>query len=88
VGEVSRINLTIDRIVLRGFDPGVRKAVTEGLRAELSRVLADPAGRASLGQSRRTPVLKLGSVPVSPGQSGGRVLGTRIGGAIGKGLKP
>jgi hypothetical protein len=85
---MSRINLTIDRVVLRGFEPGDRKALLEGLQTELSRVLADPAGRGSLAQSRRTPVLKLGSVPVSPGPSGGRTLGARIGGAIGKGLKP
>jgi hypothetical protein len=84
---MSRINLTVDRIVLRGFEPGDRRAVLDGLQTELSRVLADPATRAGWA-GRRTPVLNLGRVPVSPGPSGGRVLGTRIGGAIGKGLKP
>lgn len=85
---VSRINLTIDRIVLHGFDPADRRALLEGLQAELSRVLGDPAGRATWANSHRTPVLKLGRMPVSPGPSGGRALGARIGRAIGKGLKP
>ena len=85
---MSRINLTIDRVVLRGFEPGDRKTLLEGLQTELSRVLADPATRAALAQPRRMPVMKLGIVPASPGPSGGRILGTRIGRAIGKGLKP
>ena len=85
---MSRIHLTIDRIVLRGFDPADRTALLEGLQAELSRMLADPATRATLACSHRTPVLKLGQMPHTPGPSGGRTLGTRIGGAIGKGLKP
>jgi hypothetical protein len=85
---MSRINVTIDRIVLRGVEPADRRALLEGLQAELSRVLADPASSATLATSRRTPVLKLGRVPVSPGPSGGRNFGARIGGAIGKGLKP
>ena len=85
---MSRINLTIDQVVLRGFDPGDRKALLEGLQTELSRVLADPATRATWARSHRTPVLKLGPMAVSLGPSGGRLLGTRIGGAIGRGLKP
>jgi hypothetical protein len=84
---MRRTHLTIDRIVLRGFDPGVRKALLEGLQTELLRVLADPATRAALSRTRRAPVLKLGRMPVAPGPSGGRALGTRIGGAIGKELK-
>ena len=85
---MSRINLTIDEIVLRGFDPADRKALLEGLHAELSRALADPFTRAGWAQTHRTPVLKLGRMAVGPGPSGGRSLGTRIGAAIGKGLKP
>jgi hypothetical protein len=85
---VSRINLTIDRIVLRGFDPADRKALLEGLQTELSRILADPAARATWGGSGRTPVLTLGQMPVSPGPSGSRNFGVSVAGAIGKGLKP
>lgn len=85
---MSRINLTIDQIVLRGFDPGDRKALLDGLQTELSRVLADPAARAGWASSRRTPVLKVGRMPVSLGPSGSRNFGARVAGAIGKGLKP
>jgi hypothetical protein len=42
----------------------------------------DPAAAKS-----KAPVLKLGIMSVSPGPTGGRTLGARIG-AIGKGLKP
>lgn len=85
---VSRIHLTIDRIVMQGFETADRAALVDALQTELRRVLADPAARAAWARSHRTPVLKLGRMPFSPGPSGGRNFGTRMGGAIGKGLKP
>jgi hypothetical protein len=85
---VSRIHLTIDDIVLRGFDPAERAAILESLQAELRRALADTAARAGWARSHRTPVLKLGRIPFTPGPSGGRSFGMRVGGAIGKRLKP
>jgi hypothetical protein len=85
---MSRIHVTIDQIDLRGFEPAERTALLEGLRAELRRALADPVARATWARSHRTPVLKLGCMPFSPGPSGGRDFGARMAGAIGKGLKP
>jgi hypothetical protein len=85
---MSRITLTIDRLVLKGFDAGDRKALAEGLEAELSRVLADPATRAEWARPHRTPVLKLGRMPIEPGPAGGRKFGGGLARAIGKGLKP
>jgi hypothetical protein len=85
---VSRVRITIDRLVLKGLEPADRKALVEGLQAELSQVLSDPAGRAAWGRSHRTPVLRLGSMPIEPGPSGGRKFGSRLARAIGKGLKP
>jgi hypothetical protein len=85
---MSRINLTIDRLVLRGFEPGDRKGLVEGLQSELSCVLADPATRSEWGRSHRTPVLRLGRVPLEPGPAGGRTFGGNVARAIGKGLKP
>ena len=85
---MSRIRLTIDRVVLNGFEPADRTALMEGLRAELSRVLGDPASRGEWARSQRTPVLKLGRMPLDPGPSGGRKLGSGLARAIGKGLKP
>jgi hypothetical protein len=84
---VSRIRVTIDRLVLKGFEPADRKALVEGLQAELSRVLADPVKRAEWARSHRTPVLRLGRLPLELGAAGGRAFGHGLARAIGKGLK-
>jgi hypothetical protein len=84
---VSRITLTIDRLVLKGFEAGDRKSLAEGLQAELSRVLADAATRAAWARSHRTPVLRLGRMPLEPGPAGDRKFGGSIARAIGRGLK-
>jgi hypothetical protein len=83
---MSRIDVTIDRLVLRGLDPAARTALVQGLRAELEQVLGDPAMRAELS-SRRTPLLRLGQVPLQPGISGARNLGRTVARAVGKGGK-
>jgi hypothetical protein len=83
---MSRIDVTIDRLVLRGLDPAARNALVQGLRAELEQVLGDPVNRAALS-SRRTPVLRLGQVPLQPGISGARNLGRTVARAVGKGGK-
>jgi hypothetical protein len=85
---VSRINVTIDQVVFRGLEPSERTALLEGLRGELSRILGDAAGRAEWAKSHRTPVLKLGRMPLEPGTAGGRKFGGGLARAIGKGLKP
>jgi hypothetical protein len=86
---MSRITLTIDRLVLAGFDPAERGALVEGLRGELSRVLADPATRADWARSHRTPVLRLAPMPLNgDGSTGGRKFGQGVARAVGRGLKP
>jgi hypothetical protein len=85
---MSRIELHIDRLVLNGVEPGDQKALVDGLRTELSRLLAHPADRAAWARSHRTPVLKLGAMPMDPGPAGGRRFGTQLAGAIAKGIKP
>jgi hypothetical protein len=87
-GGASRIRVTIDRLVLNGFESGNQKALVEGLQAELSRALADPAARAEWARSHRTPVLRLGSMPLEQGVAGARKLGQGVGRGIGRGLKP
>lgn len=81
------LSLHIERVVLRGVDAADRQAFVNGLRAELARVLGDPLLRAALTSSRRTPVLKLGKMPMEPGMAGTRKLGGGIARAIGKGIK-
>jgi hypothetical protein len=85
---MSRIRVTIDQVVLQGFEAGDRQALVEGLQSELSQVLADPASRTAWARSHRTPVLRLGQLPLEPGPSGGRKFGGGLARAIGRGLKP
>jgi hypothetical protein len=85
---MSRITLTIDRLVLKGFEAGDRKALAEGLQAELSRVLADAATRAEWARSHRTPVLRLARMPLESGPAGARKFGRGLARTIGGRLKP
>jgi hypothetical protein len=85
---MSRIHLKIDRLVLNGLQPGQDKALVEALRTQLSKILADRGTRAEWARSHRTPLLKLGSVPLGTGTTGAKNLGTQIARGIGKGLKP
>jgi hypothetical protein len=83
---VSGVQVNIDRIVLRGIDPADRQALVNGLKAELARILADPAARAALNHSRRTPLLRLGKISMGQGTAGASKLGCGIARAIGKGI--
>ncbi len=85
---MSRVRVTIDRLVLKGLEPADRKALVEGLQTELSHVLSDPAARAGWARSHRTPVLKLGRMPLEAGTAGGRKFGKQVARAVGRGLKP
>lgn len=84
---MSRIRLNIDRLVLNGFQPLEAETLTEALRAQLSRSLADPSTRHQWARSHRTPVLKLGPVRLESGAAGAGKLGKRVAQAIGKRLK-
>ena len=90
---MSRIDLHIDRVVLRGFkgmDLQARQALVQGLQTELTRIMANPAARANLTQnqpgSRRTPVLRIGKVPMAQDAAGARRMGSQIAKSIGKGI--
>ncbi len=85
---VSRIHLTIDRLALNGLQPGQEKELVASLKRQLSSVLADRSTRAEWARSHRTPVLKLGRVPLQKGSAGVRELGASIARGIGRGLKP
>lgn len=85
---MSRIDVTIDRLVLRGIDPSDQHALVNGLRSELSRILADPGVGVKSARSRRTPVLRVATTPLEPGLAGARKLGAGVARAIGKGIKP
>jgi len=85
---MSRIHLVIDRIVLNGLQPGQDKAVVESLKKQLTTILSDRGTRAAWAHSHRTPVLKLGDVPIANGAAGARSFGAQVARGIGRGLKP
>ncbi len=85
---MSRIRLNIDRLVLNGFEQAEGRALARALEAQLSQVLGDRATRAAWARTHRTPVLKLGRMPLEAGTSGAGKLGQQVAHAVGRGLKP
>jgi hypothetical protein len=85
---MSRIQLNIDKLVMNGFGPGEAKALTEALQTHLHQVLANQANRNQWARSHRTPVLKLGRLPLGKGAAGAGSFGRQLARAVGKGLKP
>lgn len=85
---MSRIHLTIDKLVVAGLDTAGRNAFVATLRRELERTLSDPAARANWARSHRTPVLRLNPLSMQPGLAGARKLGGQVAKGIGRGLKP
>jgi hypothetical protein len=85
---VSRIRVSIDRVVLNGFGQLEGKALAETLRLQLSQRLADATSRNDLTGSHRTPVLRLGRMPLQGGTTGASSLGNQMAHAIVRGLKP
>jgi hypothetical protein len=83
---MSRIEIRINRVVLRGFDAAGRTAFVDGLKTELARALENPAHRAEWSRSQRWPVLKLGRVSMERSASGARKLGAGVARAIRKGM--
>ena len=59
--RVPRINVTIDRLVLRGFAAEHRDAIAAGLAAELHRQLSDPEVAGEFAASR-----SIAAVPAVP----------------------
>jgi len=79
---VSRIEVTIDRLVLAGIDPGDRDALVAGLRDGLARALAETSFVSA--RSRRAAVVRVGGLTLEPGRAGTRALGSGVGQAIGR----
>lgn len=83
---MRRIRITIDRVTLQNLDPAQRSALIEGLQTELARSFSTPATRAAW-KPLRTPVLRLGNLPLQPGPSGSRAFGAAVARAIGRRVK-
>jgi len=67
---MRRVTVTIDRLTLRGVDPAHRHALVEALKAELERMLADPASGVDRVRSRSVAVVRGGQAPAEPGLGG------------------
>ena len=85
---MSRIRVNIDRLVLNGFGQLEGKRLAEALKSQLSDSIADPTSRNDWARSHRTPVLKLGRMPLPAGTMGASSFGKQMAGAIAHGLKP
>ena len=60
-----RVNVTIDRLVLRGFAADQRDVIAAALQAELQKQLVDPAIRGQFRDSRSIASLPQRSVPLA-----------------------
>ncbi|AGA89624.1 hypothetical protein Thimo_0785 [Thioflavicoccus mobilis 8321] len=66
---MTRLVLHIDRLVLRGVDPGDAEALAAGLRAGLARQLAEPGAAQALGGTASRPVVRADQVRLAPGDA-------------------
>ena len=67
--SIPRIKVTIDTLVLRGFAPEQRQALTAGLQDELGLLLSGPQNAAAFGSSRRVDSLPDARLRVAAGTS-------------------
>ena len=71
--SLLRMRVTIDALVLRGFAPEQRQALTAGLQTELGRLLSGPQNAAAFGRSRAVDSLPNGRLRVAAGTSPQRI---------------
>ena len=81
---MSRINVTVDRLVLTGFDHADHATLVAGLQSELRRQLANTGTQ--FGQIRQIPVVRLGRMPFERGPSGSRQFGRGLARAVAKSM--
>ena len=81
--QAQRVNVSIDRLVLRGIPREQRDAIAEGLQAELQRQLGDPAVAGRFRSSRSVAAVRAKPVALSdstkPAQAGARAARSLIG---------
>jgi hypothetical protein len=85
---MSRIQLNIERLVIRGFGQAEAKSLVDTLRSQLHQVLLDRTHREDWALPHRTPVLKLGRMPLEAGAAGAGKFGREMARSIKRGLKP
>jgi hypothetical protein len=85
---MSRITLTIDQLVLKGFETAEGKALAQALEAQLAEALAQPAMRGGWEHSRSATAMRLGRMSLETGTTGARKFGRQAAYAVARGLKP
>jgi hypothetical protein len=84
---MSRFDVSIDRVILRGIEPGDRDGLVESLKRELARALTRPDAASTPLVSGQTSVLRAAPMTFTPGPAGARRLGGGIANAIAKGIR-
>jgi hypothetical protein len=82
---MRRVVVHIDRLVLNGFRDADPQAIGEGMRTELTRLLADPATGGRLASLGHVAGLHAGKIRLAP-DARPRGLGISAGRAIAKGI--
>ena len=82
----QRINLHIDRLVLRGFNHEDRQGIAEGLQQELARMFADPQAAQQLTASGDMPQLRIGNISIGHGAKP-QYIGVQLARGIERGTK-
>ena len=82
----SRVSISIDRLVLRGFFADQRMAIAGQLRSELARLLADPHVAASVAQGRHREALRIAE-PVRMASAAHGPVGAQAAASIIRGLR-
>jgi hypothetical protein len=87
IPAAPRVRVTIDRLVLRGFPPSVRAAVTRSLESALGAEIGRLAADGQLGPGRavaslRLPPLRFAGAPTPA------TIGARAGRTLARGVRP
>jgi hypothetical protein len=82
---MSRVRVSIDALVLRGFPPEDRYRIALGLQRELTRLLSSHDSSRDLGGLASAALMKVPPVPVAPGAKPHSV-GAQVARAIGRSL--
>jgi hypothetical protein len=82
---MRRVLVHIERLVLKGFRDADAHAISEGMRGELARVLADPATGERLASLSHMSALHAGKVRLAP-EARPQLLGIAAGRALANGI--
>jgi len=83
----TRVEVTIDELILHGFAPGDRHAIAEALQGELARLLREQGVPAAFTQGGEVERLDGGSFAVAPSAKGASV-GRQVAQAVYGGVQP